>query len=309
MRVLLRGRVGAGAGVYAGAVACIVAAMPLDDLLRLVETLRARIKAHGDLLGQNETRTRYALIDPLLRALGWDVEDPTQVVPEYSLAANRADYALLRADGKPAVIVEAKRLNRPLADGLDQSIAYCVAHGTPYFCVTDGRLWALYETFRQVAIDQKLVTQFDVADSPADVCLADVCLKAMALWRPGVQAGQVRPAEPPVVTTITKPQPDPVATPPGLPPGWTSLDQLQPQKGDKPAELRLSDGRVVSTKSWASFRSEMVAWLVNQGHLSEDQSAQHKQYYGSGSWLVTRARKLIGDAGLDPAQFWVRLQD
>lgn len=321
--MLLRGRVGAGAGVYAGAVACIVAAMPLDDLLRLVETLRARIDAHGDLLGQNETRTRYALIDPLLRALGWDVEDPTQVVPEYSLAANRADYALLRADGKPAVIVEAKRLNRPLADGLDQSIAYCVAHGTPYFCVTDGRLWALYETFRQVAIDQKLVTRFGMADSPADVCL-----KAMALWRPGVLAGQVRPAEPPVATTITKPQP--VDSPSisttefpaasfrwdeqpqmSLPAMQAALEKLRAegkQKSKKayqsrPIRIISPDGDEIVVSRWTEFVPAIEQWLTSRGRLTEEGKIQFPNEHYSALDTVKNAQKVVHSAHMDPNQF------
>lgn len=54
--------------------------MALDELLELVDILRRRIGGNRDLLSENEIRTRYALIDPLLRALGWDVEDPGQVI-------------------------------------------------------------------------------------------------------------------------------------------------------------------------------------------------------------------------------------
>ena len=50
--------------------------MPLDDLVKVIETLQQRIRDHGDSLRQNEIRTRVALIDPLLTALGWDVADP-----------------------------------------------------------------------------------------------------------------------------------------------------------------------------------------------------------------------------------------
>ena len=50
--------------------------MILESLLELVETLKARIDTHGDQLRQSEALTRYALIDPLLRELGWDTEDP-----------------------------------------------------------------------------------------------------------------------------------------------------------------------------------------------------------------------------------------
>ena len=175
--------------------------MPLEDLLETGrDAAEADRQTHGQLLSQNETRTRYALIDPLLWGVGWDTEDPAQVVPEYALAPKSADYALLGSDGRPAMIVEAKRLDRPLRDGLSQSIAYCVEQGTPYFCVTDGRRWAIYETFRQVPVDKKLVTEFDVLkDSPADVCL-----KALALWRPAVGEGLVREGETPLASGATE---------------------------------------------------------------------------------------------------------
>ena len=38
----------------------------LDDLVAVIETLKARIVAHSAGLQGNETRTRTALIDPLL---------------------------------------------------------------------------------------------------------------------------------------------------------------------------------------------------------------------------------------------------
>ena len=63
--------------------------MPLESLLELVETLRKRIDEHGAALRQSEALTRYALIDPLLRELGWDTEDPALVVPEFRSSAGQ----------------------------------------------------------------------------------------------------------------------------------------------------------------------------------------------------------------------------
>ena len=58
--------------------------MPLDDLTGVIETLQQRIRQHGPItLRANETRTRMALIDPLLCALGWNTADPALVTPEY----------------------------------------------------------------------------------------------------------------------------------------------------------------------------------------------------------------------------------
>lgn len=67
-----------------------------------------------DYLGVYEFRTKYVLIDPLLRALGWDTGDPRQVQLEFETgtSAKRADYALFKPGvEKPAGLIEAKVLN------------------------------------------------------------------------------------------------------------------------------------------------------------------------------------------------------
>ena len=120
--------------------------MPLESLLALVQTLRERIDTHGDALRQSEALTRYALIDPMLRELGWDTSDPALVTPEYRSGTGSADYALLH-DNRPAIMVGAKKLDTPLRDAvLAQGINYCLMEGTPHFSVTDGRRWEVYET-------------------------------------------------------------------------------------------------------------------------------------------------------------------
>ncbi len=272
--------------------------MPLDDLLETIETLRGRVHEHGPLLSQNEIRTRYALIDPLLRALGWDLDDPDQVVPEQDASGGRADYGLLDANKKLTVVVEAKRLDRPLKDGLNQSIAYCVGQGTPYFAVTDGRRWAVYETFRQVAVNEKLITEFDVlGDSPARVSL-----RALTLWRPSVTEGHVTDEVQPVVTPPKPETPAPEEQ-------WVSLEdlaQLVPQKGSKPgpAELRFPTDEQVLATGWNSLRREVAKWLETKGH-----SVHTPSYHTNAANSLNNARKNVKQAGLDPADFKVRLAD
>ena len=112
--------------------------MPLESLLQLVETLRERIDSHRDALRQSEALTRYALIDPLLREMGWDTEDPGMVVPEYRSGSGSADYALI-GNGRLVMMVEAKKLGTPLRDQvLAQGINYCLMERTSHFAVTDG---------------------------------------------------------------------------------------------------------------------------------------------------------------------------
>ena len=224
--------------------------MPLESLLQLVETLRKRISAHRAALSQSEALTRYALIDPLLRELGWDTSDPAMVIPEYRVPNNQiADYVLFH-DDRPAMVVESKKLDESLQGGraLDQGILYCAHTGASYFLLTDGNRWELYESGR---------TNPQTAFSLTDDSPARSCLKALALWRPSVQSGQVSIGETPVIREsagLTDSQEDP-PTPPVIqkpqpsPPSailapqpmqnvvanqeWTPIPELKPKKGDK----------------------------------------------------------------------------
>ena len=172
--------------------------MILESLLELVETLKARIDTHGDQLRQSEALTRYALIDPLLRELGWDTEDPKLVIPEYESNHGKADYAL-RGDGQVVMIVKATKLGTELRDsGLSEGINFCLMEGAMYLSITNGQLWEIYETHRPVPIDQKRIVEFDLQEqSPAAVCM-----NALALLRPSVQSGHATPGHEPVVGPI-----------------------------------------------------------------------------------------------------------
>jgi len=46
--------------------------MGLDDLVQAVERVRETARKHQGFLSQSEALTRYCLVDPMLRALGWD---------------------------------------------------------------------------------------------------------------------------------------------------------------------------------------------------------------------------------------------
>ena len=232
--------------------------MLLEDLLQVVERIQGRIKEHGDQLGQSEALTRNALVDPLLRALGWDMEDPALVMPEYKVDSGFADYALL-SDGKPAIVIEAKKLGTPLDKAAAQGINYCINDGIAYFVATDGKQWDIYETHRQVPRPEKKIVGFDLDDASSDVCL-----DALALWRRSVQNGAIRKAETPLlepqgatlvashsddnkiqetVNTLV-PQPEPVAISPPPAGNWLPISQLHPAKGDSAPQDNLLSRRL-----------------------------------------------------------------
>ena len=264
----------------------------MEELLRLVGVLRERIDDHRAALSGNEALTRYALIDPLLRSLGWNTEDPLQVVPEYSIPSSpskSADYALFAQRGRaesdvPEVIVEAKKLGADLKDAAQQAVNYCTVDGFEYFVVTDGRDWQLFGTRRKGNLKAKQIVQFDLRSDS----MADVCRKALALWRQGFEESAVAVAPthgswadegktlPVLDGAVSQPKAWTGAGSPNTAPStakvgkedWVSLSVLSPQSGTKPAELRVPTGVVVAVGSWRSLMVEVTKWLIGSGSLS-----------------------------------------
>lgn len=89
------------------------------DLHDQLNALAQRLPAlEGSL--QTEEATKHALVLPFIAALGYNVFDPAQVVPEFvadvaGLKGEKVDYVLMK-DGVPAVLIECKQANAELAD-------------------------------------------------------------------------------------------------------------------------------------------------------------------------------------------------
>ncbi len=274
-------------------------AVPLDDLVSVIETLKARLETHRQVLQANETRTRMALIDPLLQALGWDTADPALVLPEYDLRGNRADYALLDGAGKPVALVEAKKLGQQLVSHRMQIVNYANLSGVPYAGLTDGNHWELYKVFDPAPIEDRLLLDLSIADLPAH----EVALKLLLIWQPNLAAGQPVEANEPVLATLTEPvqarpegereverpppPPEQVPEPPPAGPGWVPLSHVTAAsvKGEKsPPPIRLPDGSTCEIKSWWELPASIAGWLWSQGLLTESKVPVR---YSSKSYIVS----------------------
>ena len=254
----------------------------LDDLVGIIETLQRRIREHGPTLRENETRTRMALIDPLLAALGWDVSDPAVVTPEYNVSGGRADYALRVKTDKPAAVIEAKRLGEPLGNHSSQMVGYALEDGVAYAGLTDGDHWQIYDVFKPVPLANKRILYVSIADTPAHEC----ALQLLLLWRPNLASGQPVAASEPVLTTNWKPEsrsapiepPAPVivetlqSSPPQPTPsaaGWVALPEFNPPGRSKPPPaMRFPDGSMQEIRRWNDMLVAVATWLYAAGRLA-----------------------------------------
>ena len=310
----------------------------LEDLHSLIGTLQQRIADHGSALKQSEALTRYALIDPLLRGLGWDTGDPAQVLPEYRSAAGTADYALLGQSTKPQVIIEAKKLDTQLDLKVRRQVTgYCQESGIPYAVITDGQHWEIYDVFKPAAMAESVIVKLDLMELPAKTCL-----DALALWHPGVAKGTVtagrdsvfeRTEPEPAMTTLTE---EPVV----LGTDWHRLVDLKDVKGKKPTSVRLPDGQSPQISTFVELNLRVLAWLTESGRLSASHlpirrprsrsrfivatSPKHptgKPFVNlkmvnllyvemnfSATDQVKNCKEIIRHVGLDPADFAVKLR-
>ena len=132
----------------------------MDALLGTLKECAARIddfRSHHTQLG--EENTKAALIEPVLKALGWDTSNPDEVHHEYRRLSNDnpVDYALLLLR-TPRLFLEAKDLWANLADPKwsIQFISYATTAGVQWVVLTNGAEWRVYNAHAPVPIEQKL---------------------------------------------------------------------------------------------------------------------------------------------------------
>ncbi|MEM2414094.1 MAG: type I restriction endonuclease [Sulfolobales archaeon] len=149
----------------------------LDNLIETVKKLRERIDRYRNLLEKNEMLTRYVLIDPLLRALGWDTENPEHVRPEERQEAGVPDYVLYVGEEK-IIAIEAKSLGTSLDEKqiIELGFKYGWQNKIPYFIITNGDRWDIYD-LREPG-GKRVASASISKEDPGGVVL-----KLLPLWR------------------------------------------------------------------------------------------------------------------------------
>ncbi len=238
--------------------------MLLDELITVIETLKQRITDHGAILQDNETRSRMALIDPLLHVLGWDATDPFLVIPEYDAGGGQVDYALLDKKGGPTAVIEAKRLGEPLQKKWDQMIRYAMDDRINYAGITDGDRWELYDISRSGALHEKRILDLQISASPS----YQAALNLLLLWRPNLSSAQPVQAR---KTIATDPPDDNPAPPAPGPKSWVSLAKFVFRPGTKcPKSIRFLDRTECPIHYWYQLVMRTVQWLWSNEMLTKD---------------------------------------
>ena len=145
--------------------------MTQKDVQNAIEQIEEVIEEAGEFISNcHEYQTRYALIDPILSSLGWNISDVNQVEVEYRTDWGPVDYALLESpDGKPAIAVEAKALWKNLeATAIQRQIlSYAEGIKKGYLVLTDGATWRIYDLGKRGKFQNKMVEEVCIGESSA----------------------------------------------------------------------------------------------------------------------------------------------
>ena len=120
---------------------------PISCLVTVLEQVKQASMQHKAKLLKNEAITRAVLIDPVLRALGWDTTNPNMIEFEPFYKGTKLDYALNDQHGNVKIIVEAKALGENLSDDkiFTMVLAYGLTYNFPSVFLTNGIIWKHYK--------------------------------------------------------------------------------------------------------------------------------------------------------------------
>ncbi len=226
----------------------------INDIIDLVEYLKDKISKYSNDFSKNEFLVRYALIDPFLRALGWDTEDPNQVKPEFTTSVGRPDYALI-LNGKIIAFLGAKALGK--LEDLNQHITYCNSEGVPYFITSDGNKWEIYDVFKPVKLDEKKITEWNILNDD----IGQIAIKSLTIANVGSFGNK---PEMPIfgksvnnVKNISKGNIKSISS---------NEVKKEGKKNYKPKLLKIK-GEILTAKNVKDVLIQVVNWLVEKGYL------------------------------------------
>lgn len=139
----------------------------------------------------NEANTKALFVEPMLGALGWDVNDFDAVRREDRVYdGTRLDYALT-IEGKARLFVEAKPLLKPLDDRqfIAQTINYANNEGVVWCVLTNGLLYRVYKSNEPVEMERKLLFEVDLQDANDQARTEEVAKLISYLARQSIESG------------------------------------------------------------------------------------------------------------------------
>jgi len=117
------------------------------DFIDQVKQLSKRVESLKDSISTEEA-TKTSLIMPFFSALGYDVFNPQEFVPEFTAdvgikKGEKVDYAILK-DGQPVILIECKWIGENLEQHDSQLFRYFGTSSAKFGILTNGQIYRFY---------------------------------------------------------------------------------------------------------------------------------------------------------------------
>ncbi|EDL65353.1 type I restriction endonuclease [Bacillus sp. SG-1] len=131
----------------------------MEDFKQQIKSVAGRIeRIKGNILTEEATKT--SLIMPLIQALGYDIFNPEELVPEFVAdvgikKGEKIDYAIMQ-DNDPVILIEAKSVNEVLTKHDSQLFRYFGTTKAKFAILTNGVEYKFFTDLEeQNKMDQK----------------------------------------------------------------------------------------------------------------------------------------------------------
>lgn len=139
------------------------------DLETSLKLISDKVKAHAASMATEEA-VKTAVVLPFLRALGYDVFDPFEVIPEFTADAvgkkgEKVDYAI-HIGGDIRILIECKPISTILEKKhLDQLFRYFTVTNAKFAILTNGKVFQFYTDLDEPnKLDTRPFLTFDITD-------------------------------------------------------------------------------------------------------------------------------------------------
>jgi len=257
---------------------------PLSALCETLKLVKLSATSYRPQLERNEAVTRAVLIDPVLRALGWEVANPADVEVERPISAGtlvgRLDYFLNTDNAERPIVIEAKKLGETLEKFFPQIITYACTLKVENLFLTDGLKWFHFTDVS--ASNQKPTADIDLGKAEgSDLTKAAAFFVERldaALYLPELQKVEdvmqekynnlerkllsmermiLSLANGAGATVPTDPEPEPSQN-------WLLLDDDWDAKSKKLSHLRLPNGEILNVRRWGQLLSEACKYCLTK---------------------------------------------
>ena len=123
-----------------------------------IDSIRERLEQK---IFKSETAVRQAIVDPLLRNLGWPTDNTEVVFPEYPVGSGKVDYALCPPASTPRVFIEAKQVGN-IEGAEEQLFGYDSRLRVPIAVLTDGQQWHFFHPTGEGTWEERRVHELDL---------------------------------------------------------------------------------------------------------------------------------------------------